>query len=469
MPEPFETLARLLAVLVLVGMNGFFVAAEFALVSVRRTRIDELVDQGVAGADRVRRALGNLDRFIAATQLGITMASLGLGSLGEPTVAGVLHQVVGRLPAAIEPETIAAVIAFAFITILHIVFGELVPKSIALARPERTALRVTGPTALFLAAFRPAVVLLDRAGVIAIGWLGIELTAGHEAGSLHSPEEIEMLVERSARGGIIEDAERRMLRGVFDVGDRPARQAMVPRTQIQGLPIGAGLDEAVGKALAARHSRLPVYEGDLDNILGVVHLRDLLAAVNARPAIPFSLRRMLRSVPAVPDGLILNEVLEVLREARTHLAIVVDEYGGTAGILTLEDILEEIVGEVRDEFNHQEPDEIIPQPDGSWLLDGLLALDEVDEQLGTHLLDAEDDDGDPLGVDTLGGLVVARLGRLAVVGDWVDEPGDPSIRLQVEEVSNRRVVRIRLRKDIPNVERVEAHSATVSDAPSAQA
>ncbi|MDB5075878.1 MAG: hypothetical protein JWO42_2057 [Chloroflexi bacterium] len=459
MSEPLATLLRLLAVVVLIGLNGFFVATEFALVAMRRTRIDELVDRGVAGAVRVRRAQSDLNRFIAATQLGITMASLGLGWLGEPAVAGLLQGVLGWIPGAVQPQVVAGVIAFVLITGLHIVFGELAPKSIALTRPERTALVVVTPTSLFLAAFRPAIALLNSAGAAVVRLLGIAPPAGFEA-SLHSPEEIEQLVEQSARGGAMEDAERRMIRGVFDIGDRTARHAMVPRTQVKGLPLTAGLKEAVARALAAHHSRLPVYEGDLDHIVGMVHLRDLVVALTSQSDEAFSLRRLLRPAPAVPDGLMLDEVLVVLREARTHLAVVVDEYGGTAGILTLEDIMEEIVGEVPDEFDPQGPEEIAPQPDGSWLLDGLLPPDEVDEQLGTHLQDASDADGEPLDVDTLGGLVVALLGRLAVVGDEVVVPSDPPVVLRVEEVVDRRVARVRLRFVKPR----EAGAPSESDA-----
>lgn len=447
MNEPFETLLRLFAVLVLVALNGFFVATEFALVSVRRTRVEEIADQGVAGATRVQRALGDLDRYIAATQLGITMASLGLGWLGEPAVARLLQGALDWLPAAVEVEVIAGILAFVLITALHIVFGELAPKSIALQRPERTSLVVVAPVSLFATVFSPAIALLNGAGGAAVRLLGLEPAAGHEGGSLHSPEEIEMLVEQSGRGGALPDLERRMLRGVFDVGDHTARQAMVPRTRVHGLPLGVGLADAIQRALAARHSRLPVYEGDLDTIVGVVHLRDLLQAMAAAPGgeAGFSLRQVLHPIPAVPEAVTLDDVLVRLREARAHMAVVVDEYGGTAGILTLEDILEEIVGELRDEFDPPGPAEFAPQPDGSWLLAGFVPLDEVDEQLGTHLTDATDDAGNPLNVDTLAGLIVTRLGRLAVVGDAVTESGDPPLLLRVEEVEGRRIARVRLR------------------------
>jgi CBS domain containing-hemolysin-like protein len=448
MSEPFGVLLRLLAVLVLVGLNGFFVAAEFALVSVRRTRMAELADQGSSGAARVQHALGDLDRYIAATQLGITMASLGLGWLGEPAVAQILHAALGWAPLPFERDLIAGVLAFVMITTLHIVFGELAPKSIALQRAERTAMAVVAPLTAFLALFRPAISLLNGAGAWAVRLLGLEPAAGH-GGSLHSAEEIELLVEQSARGGILPDLERRMIRGVFDVGDRVARQVMVPRTQIQGLPLGASLDEAVQRALTAGRSRLPVYEDDLDHIVGMVHARDLLRALaetGPGPA-PFTLRNLLRPVPAVPEGVALDRVLVQLRECRTQIAVVVDEYGGTAGILTLEDILEEIVGDLSDEFDTPGPAAIIARPDGSWQLDGALPLDEVDEQLGTRLATATDDTGEPLDVDTVAGLIIARLGRLAASGDSVTEPGDSPLLLRVEEVAGRRIVRVALRKE----------------------
>ncbi|MGH2386651.1 MAG: hemolysin family protein [Chloroflexota bacterium] len=449
MSDQLALLLRLAAVLLLVALNGFFVAAEFALVSVRRTRIAELADQGSAGAARVQRALGDLDHFIAATQLGITMASLGLGWLGEPAVAQILHAALGWAPLPFEKALIAGVVAFVLITTLHIVFGELAPKSIALQRTERTAILVVPPTAAFLALFRPAIILLNGAGAAVVRLLRLDPAGKLDGGGFHSAQEIELLVEQSARGGTLDEMERQMIRGVFDVGDRNARQVMVPRVQIQGLRLGASLEEAVAGGLAARHSRLPVYDGNLDHIVGMVHLRDLLRALAETPAgsTRFNLGAILRPVPAVPEAVTLDEVLVTLREQRAQLAVVVDEYGGTAGILTLEDILEEIVGELNDEFALPGPAEITARPDGSWLLDGLLPLDEVDEHVGTRLAAAADTQGNPLDVETLAGLITARLGRLAVAGDLVLEPGEPPVCLSVEEVIGRRIARVALRKE----------------------
>jgi CBS domain containing-hemolysin-like protein len=448
MSEPYATLLRLLAVVVLVAINGFFVATEFALVSIRRTRVEALVERRVAGAAHVQQALGDLDRFIAATQLGITMASLGLGWMGEPAVASLLDDLLGWVPAQIDVELIAGIIAFIVITGLAIIFGELAPKSIALQRTERTALLVVAPVSLFAAIFRPAIALLNGAGAAAVRLLGIDPAIGHQRSSLHSPEEIELLVEQSAQGGALPDLERRMIHGVFDVGDRLARQAMVPRTQIQGIPAEADLEEVVACARASRHSRLPVYEQDLDHVVGVLHLRDLLLALDAvrTGAACFCMQALIRPILAVPETLTLDEVLLRLRQAETGLTLVVDEYGGTAGILTIADILEEIVGEVRDEFDPSGPAELAPQQDGSWLIDGLVPLDEVDEQLGTHLGACASEDGAPLAVDTLAGLILARLGRMAVAGDAVTVPGDPPVQVQVEEMVGRRIVRVRVRQ-----------------------
>ncbi len=451
MVEPFDSLARVLAVLALVALNGFFVATEFALVSVRRTRVEEMSADGVAGAARVGRALGNLDRFIAGTQLGITVTSLGLGWLGEPALAHLLHEPLRWLPASIEADVIAGTIAFMLITALHIVFGELAPKSLALQRPEQTSLFVVPPMSLFLILFRPAIALLNGAGNAVVRLFGLEPTNNHD-GSVHSPEELELLVEQSARGGALEDQERRMLRGVFDVGDRTVRQAMTPIDRVQGLPLTAGLEDAVRRALAARHSRLPVFEGDVNHILGVVHLRDLLRALAAPTtgAPRFSLRHLMRPVLAVPEMTMLDDLLSNLRAQRSHLAVVVDEYGGTAGIITLEDIMEQIVGDIHDEFEPVEPDDIVSYPDGSWMIDGLLALDDLDQQLGTRLGDATDDEGVPLGVTTLGGLIMTRLGRVPALDDVVTEGGpDGPLQLVVREVEGRRAARIQMSKVTP--------------------
>jgi CBS domain containing-hemolysin-like protein len=432
-----STSLSLLAVAVLVLLNGFFVAAEFALVSVRKSRIDQLVLQGSARARVVQRAIGHLDTYIAATQLGITMASLALGFVAEPSIARLLEPLFAPfLPhegAWLTAHGVALTISFAIATGLHIVFGELAPKSIALQRPDATALWVTAPLNLFLTLFRPAIVALNGVGNAVVRLIGLEPAGEHAM--VHSVEELELLVHSSREAGFLEEQQERMVEGVFDFDKRQAGRVMTPRTELDAVPVTIGLAELAALADEASHSRLPVYEEDLDHILGVVHAKDVLHLLRRPPAAgaPFDVRALLRPVPFVPESLPLDELMAELRRRRTHLAVAIDEFGGTAGIVTLEDLLEEIVGEVADEFDPpQAPVE--PRADGSMVLDGLLAIDEVEERFALGVAEPY--------YDTLGGYVFGRLGRAPQVGDEVELPDGR--RLRVTELDALRVARVLL-------------------------
>ena len=431
-----STYLGLITVVILVLLNGFFVAAEFALVSVRRTRIDQLVNEGSARARLVQGALVHLDTYIAATQLGITMASLALGFLGEPAIAHLLEPLFEQfLPtqgAYFTAHGVALVIAFSIATALHIVLGELAPKSIALQRAESTALWVTAPLDIFLKVFRPFIAVLNGIGNAVVRMIGLQPAGGHAA--VHSVEELELLVHSSREAGLLQEQQERMVEGVFDFGERRAGQVMTPRTEMDAVPVSIGLGELARHAADARHSRLPVYDGDRDHIIGVVHVKDVLQTLERRTqGKPFDLRMIMRRVPFVPQSLPLDRVMAELRRQKSHLAIVVDEFGGTAGIVTMEDLLEEIVGDVADEFDptHEAIEQL---PDGSVTLDGLLAIDEVAERFG-------------LGVDepfyeTLGGYIFGQLQRAPKVGDTVRVPSDRLLR--VEELDGLRVARVRL-------------------------
>jgi CBS domain containing-hemolysin-like protein len=425
-------LLRLLGVAVLVAANGFFVAAEFALVSVRRTRVEELIQQGKAGAQAVKRALDDPDRFIAATQLGITIASLGLGWLGEPALAHFIEPVVGLFPnewTGVASHSISAVIAFAVITFLHVVVGELMPKSIALQRPESTALFVVHPTLLTETLFKPAIWALNGTGNFLLRLLGMRAASGREL--VHSVEELKMLVEASEESGVLENAERDMLHAVFDFGDLTAREVMVPRTAMVAVDADAPLDDLIHLAIKHPLSKFPVYEGDLDHIIGIAHVKDLVRVQHdARKEA--SIRGLMREPLAVPEAIRLNELLQEFRAKRQHLAIVLDEYSGTAGLVTLDDLMGEIVGEVRDHFDKSAP-EIQRLPDGSALLDGLTLIEDVNEAFNLALLDEN--------YDTIAGYVLGRLGRMARVGDTVEADG---IRLKVEALDGLRIARLSL-------------------------
>ncbi len=429
----------LIAIPLLVLANGFFVATEFAIVAVRRTRLEQLAAQGHPTAGAARDVVGHLDAYIAACQLGITMASLALGWVGEATLARVLApplaQVLGPSAPLAAPGVVVA-LAFGVITGLHIVLGELAPKGLALQRTEAVALWVARPIQLFHLVFRWPVALLNAVGngVLRVG--GLEPATGREMA--HSVEELRLLVTGSEQAGEVEASEARIASRAFTFADVTAGALMTPRTELEAVPVTTSLEALLARAASDTHSRLPVYDGSLDSIVGVLHVRDLFRALGPPP--PFDLRALLRPTWFVPESKPADDLLEELRAARQELAVVLDEYGGTAGIVTLEDLLQALVGRIEQEAPlGMQP---LPPPaarldaDGAWVLDGLLRLVEFEEITGVRLPPAWHEV-----VETLGGLVMAMLDRLPVVGDEVLVNRR---RLRVEQLDGRRVAQLRL-------------------------
>jgi CBS domain containing-hemolysin-like protein len=446
--EPsISTALALVAVVLLVLANGFFVATEFALVSVRRTRMQQLAADGNRRADRVLDRLNHLDTYIAATQLGITLASLGLGWLGEPALAhliepGIAH--LGFLPEAWREgakHTAAFVIAFAIITALHIVFGELAPKSVALQRPDATSLWVAGPIKGFLVAFRPVITLLNGVGNAVVRLFGIEPAAGHAL--VQSADELQLAIDASREAGLVHQTAHDLVDRAFDFTDLRVRHVMVPRTEMTAVPVDASLDEVLGAAIASGHTRLPVYDGDSDHIVGLLNVKHLLPLLAARCAAPggadgadrFDARALMGQPLAVPESVPAADLLARLRETSAHFALVVDEYGGTAGVVTLEDLVESLIGEIRDELDPPAAEARV-EADGSVLLDGLTTLAEAGSEHGLAL------DADGLDVETVGGYVFGTLGRPAAIGDEVATPSGQRVR--VEELDGLRVARVRV-------------------------
>jgi CBS domain containing-hemolysin-like protein len=426
-------LLKLGAVLVFVLANGFFVAAEFSLVSVRRTRIAEMVSQGHRGARWVQRAIDNPDRVIAATQLGITISSLALGWIGEPALAHIINPVIELLPPSIRSDAshgISAVIAFVLITFLHVVVGELAPKSIALQNPERTSLLVSRPTLFTESIFKPAIWLLNGAGNLLLRAIGVPPASGSQL--THSVEELKMLVTASTEGGVVEEDESEMLHAIFDIGELLVRQVMVPRTEIIAVEADAKLHEVVDIAIQSLYTKFPVYEDNLDQIVGILHIKEVLRMMRDPGNDNCTARELARETFFVPEAIPVNELLRQLRARRQHIAIVLDEYGGTAGLVTLEDLMEEIVGEVSDPFDVDEP-EIQTLPDGTALIDGFTLIEEVNEELELTLTDPH--------YDTIAGYMLGRLGRIARQGDVIDSQG---IRLRVVAMDGLRIARIAL-------------------------
>jgi CBS domain containing-hemolysin-like protein len=426
-------LLRIVAVVFLVLANGFFVAAEFALVSVRRTRVAELVDQGNQGAKWVQKALENPDQVIAATQLGITLASLGLGWVGEPAISHLLEPVIHLFPADVQEDvshSIAAGLAFALITFLHVVVGELAPKSIALQNPENTSLIVARPTIWMEWIFKPAIWALNGTGNFLLKLVGIQPASGHEL--VHSVEELKMLVTASTEWGVVEYEESEMLHAVFNFGELLVRQVMIPRTEVMAFEADLTVTESIKLATRSTFTKFPVYEDNLDNVIGVVHIKDLLRAHLDPAKQGNKVRTIIREALFIPETVHVRSVLQVFRARRQHIAIVMDEFGGTEGLVTLEDLMEEIVGEVSDPFDTVQP-EIQVNANGTATIDGLALIEEVNEALEINLDDPN--------YDTIAGYVLGRLGQIPKVGDQVEVDG---IRLKVKSMDGMRIERLEL-------------------------
>jgi CBS domain containing-hemolysin-like protein len=430
--DPLLLYQILLAVLCLAA-NAFFVAAEFALVKVRRTRIHELAEAGDRKARSVDAALRDLDRSISGTQLGITIASLGLGWVGEPAVAEPLSALFSGLPApwsGLLTHGVAVAVAFSLITFLHIVLGELAPKTAALVRPEAVSRWVAAPLNLFNRLAAPAVWVLDGAAGGVVRALGLGRPGGEER--VHSPEEIQMLLQQSLQQGAVEQDEEAMIHGVFELTRTVAREVMTPRTDIVAVASDADVDGVLATAAESGYSRFPVYEGSVDDIVGVLLVKDLLPWVRSDQRSGFRADAVAREAIFVPDTKPVDDLLAELRRKKVHMAVVVDEFGGTDGIVTLEDLLEEIVGDIYDEHDVARA-EIRLEAEDRVLVDGSASLSDLVEEFGLDDADVE--------YDTVAGYVMGELGRIPEEGERV---ALDSGELEVLEIRERRVTRLRL-------------------------
>ena len=417
-------------VALLVLANGFFVAAEFALVAVRRSRIDHLAAEGDKSARTVQAALKHLDRYISGTQLGITLSSLALGWIGEPALAALIDrgfQAIGMdAPSGVVHSAAAITTAFLIITFLHIVLGELAPKSVALTKPEAVSKLVARPLMLFSSIGYPAIWVLNGAANMLLRMFRIQPVS--ELEHVHSPDELRLLVTQSAERGQLNETDTAMLAGVFDFHEKKARDVMRPRTEIVALPIEATADEVWDVVRRERYSRYPVYTESLDDVTGVFLAKDLWLHDSDKP---FVMSEHIRPTLYVPDNRPAERVLDDLRKTRFHMAVVLDEYGGTAGILTLEDLIEEVIGDINDEYDLAAREAV--EANGVLELAGSMSL--VDVRSDYEL---EIPDGD---WNTLGGYVFGSLGRLARIGDRVRFPGG---ELEVVAMDGRRVAAVRV-------------------------
>ena len=402
--DDVDTLVLIVVAFLLVLLNGFFVAAEFAIVRTRATRLDELAAQGIAGAETARLLYGELDAVLSGTQLGITLASLGLGWLGEPAFAALIQRALDLGPwSGIVAHSISITAAFLFITLLHIVFGELVPKNLAIRRSEAVLLRVAGPMRWFHRLAYPMILLLNETANLVLRWVGLRTPS--EQGLAHSQDELRLLLAQSQRSGLISPEEQQLVESVFDLTDRSARQVMLPRSDIVYLRVDQPLSENLRVTRGSQHTRYPLCEQDIDHVIGIVNVKDLLFRSEG-----LDLRTVRREILFVPEMKSIRELLREFQRTHVHMAIVVDEYGSTAGLVTLEDIVEEVVGEIQDEFDLEFP-KFQKLDDKSYRIAGNLLLEELEDRLHLEIEDEEN--------DTIAGHVMTRLGRPAKPGDTV--------------------------------------------------
>jgi CBS domain containing-hemolysin-like protein len=423
-------LLRAAAVMALVAANAFFVAAEFALVAARRTRIEAMVRRGDAKAKAVKKAVQSLDRYISGTQLGITLASLGLGWIGEPAVARVLEAAFHNLPRPLDliaTHAVATTVAFLLITFLHIVLGELAPKAIALVYPEATSRWVAWPLIHFTAITNPFIWTLNGTANWLVRLLGARPVS--ESERVHAPEEILMLLEQSQKSGRIARQDVKFIEGVFEFTEKTAKDVMTPRTEVVALANSLTIREAADQVARAGRSRYPVYRSSLDDIVGVVHAKQILSRLLTDP--DDRVESIAREALFVPGSREVEDVLADMKSLKTHMAIVLDEYGGTAGIVTMEDLLEEIVGQIYDEYDRGEPAPVTAV-DGI-VLPGSLEIQQANERYKLELPDRE--------YQTLGGYVFGKLGRLPKPGDRVPVSGGV---LEVMEMDGKRIGKIKL-------------------------
>ncbi len=431
---------NLLVVAMLVLANGFFVASEFALVAVRRTRIDQLAAEGGASARIVQTALGDLDRYIAATQVGITVASLLLGGIGEHAFhtlfSPLFRGIPAGLPLGLTGSALAFGLAYFVMTTMHVVVGELIPKSISLQFAEKTTLVIVRPMVIFARIFAPFIWLLNGTGALLLRAMGIE-AAGEGHGSVHSPEELDLLVSQSHRGGELNDTEAEILHRVVRFSDLTLREVMVPRVEVQGLPVEMPRLALRAWIQSRPHSRVPVFHNSLDEVIGIAHLKDLVpfaAKVGGDDDTVVSLMPVVRDAPRLPETSTVDKMLAEFKSRRQQMAIVIDEFGGTAGLVTLGDLLEQVFGEVGDEFDPPE-EEIEDRADGRVIIPGRTLIDVINNRFDTGFSLDE--------ADTMAGLVLSALGRPAARGDELTINGH---KLRVEEVERLRITKLSLKR-----------------------
>src|SRR2546423_579817 len=440
-------LLRVFLILLLVAANAFFAAAEFALVSVRDTRIQQLIEARRIGARIVQKLHRNLDEVVNGVQLGITVTSLTLGWVGEPLLARMVEDSIGRIPhAALYSHGIAIVVAFALITFLHVILGELVPKSLALQRAEQVAVAVAVPMDICLAVSRPFLFVMSRAAGVVLRIFGSRKI---RQGPIHSPDELKLIVTASRQFGQIPPFQEEVIHQALELENITVREVMVPRPDIFSLPGDLTLEEALGRVVEEQHSRIPVYDPQRgpEHIIGVLYAKDLMRWTRLRytanpmqPVLPritnMKISQIMHDVLVVPETKVLTELLEEFKQRKRHLAVVVDEFGSTAGVITVEDILEQLVGEIEDEFDVVPPQHGALEGKTALMLEGSASIRDLESQ---HDLLLPPD----AGFETIAGFVVSRLKRVPSISDTFDYKGN---RFTVAEMEGHRIARVKIEK-----------------------
>ncbi|MBL8123217.1 MAG: HlyC/CorC family transporter [Pyrinomonadaceae bacterium] len=435
------TFLKLFSVVALVLANGFFVASEFALVAVRKSRIEALAAEGDSSAIRLLGMLNNLNAYISATQLGITLASLGLGWIGEPAVAALLDPAMlwlseltglALLQSPAILHSISFIIAFAFITFLHIVFGELAPKTAALELAERVSFFIAIPLQLFYKVFNYPIRVLDWAGTRTVRMFGLHPSSEH--GSSYTEEEIRQLIRVSQESGHLNEEEQRLINQVFEFSETTVKEAMIPRTEIVAVPETSSLEEIAQAFHEYGFSRLPIFRESIDDVIGIVHVKDVLHSMLRSAS--FDLGQIMQRPNYVVDTARLEDVLRQMQQEKFHFGFVVDEHGGIEGIITLEDLLEEIVGDISDEHDEEVNEQINEQPDGSFVLDGGLAVRDLNRRLEMNVPVSD-------GYTTIAGFLMSEAGELLNEGDMVPFNGHV---FKVEKTEKRRIMLVRMEK-----------------------
>jgi CBS domain containing-hemolysin-like protein len=444
---------KLLAIIFFVAANAFFVGSEFALVSVRRTRLQARAEAGSRRAQAALRLLGNPTLFISATQLGITIASLALGWIGEPTTAALLEPVAAAIApqgkAAYVAHILAIVIAFAAITFLHIVLGELMPKMIALERAESLALFAARPLELFARLFRAPLWIFNQTGKSLGRLIGLKSSLAHTA--VYNEDELRQLIDISRESGHLRAEERRLIHRVFEFSETLVREAMVPRTAMTAVEETSSLEQIAKAFQECRFSRLPVYRESLDNVLGFVHVKGVLPYLSHPEE--FRLADVLQPPMYVVDTARLEDVLRQMQKAKTHFGFVVDEHGGVEGIITLEDLLEEIVGEISDEHDEEVNEQITPLGERIYALNGSLAVRDLNRRLKVSVPESES-------YTTIGGFLMSAAGHVLQPGEVITHDG---LRFHIEKVERRRLLRVRLElAEVPKTLTKESEASAIN-------